>query len=361
MATREVEERGTTYTAGIFENINATSLSEIFKQEAENVEDVISKLESYIQELEASAEAGELTGTRAELEDAIFRRAFLETVDIIQDKALDFITTEAVKAAVNTGEFNYDLYINHLLGAMENNKEGLFGIVPYVGQKSIKVKVNFELLGKPEEWGNAIQAYRKQRGLGKLSEQNKEVGSKVWKEKIYGVGREGGQVKKYFKKAETSLDITGRYKEKYNETVAGRLSYIPPNKAPFWYIIEHGNANVGDKLKLKDTSGVAYPSFGATNFVRNSELAIISAFKEAWTQYEQAARDVIDNLEDERVRELRERAQERVAAGETFGGKKLIEKIKADEVTLEAYNKEWGVQVSARAPSGQWAKLPRGR
>ena len=297
-------ETRSTYTEKIFDVINATSLEEVFEQEAENIDSIVEEIEGLIEELESSAEAGEFEGTRRELEDAIFARAFLDCVEVIEDKALNFLIIEAVRATVATQEFNYDLYVQHLLGAMEANKESLIGIIPRKQKRQVEVKINANFLGKPEEWGKAIKAYREQRNLGKVSKQNKKVGSKIWKEKVYGVGREGGQVKRYYKRKEANIDVTDKYKNLYRETVEGRLAILSGNKAPFWYLIEHGNAQAGDKLKL-DTDGVPYPSFGPTNFVRNSEKAIASAFAQIWTQYEEAARDVIEGLEDERVRALR--------------------------------------------------------
>ena len=355
-------ETRSTYIERIFDDINAASLDEVFKQEAKNIDIIIEDIENRIRELESSAETGEFTGTRGELENAIFRRAFLETVEVIEDKALNFLVTEAIRAVVVTQEFNYDLYAQHLLGAMESNKESLIGIIPYVGKKAIEVKINLNILGRPEEWGKAIKAYREQRMLGKVSRQDKGVGSKIWREKIYGVGREGGQVKRYYKKLGGSVDVTEKYKNQYRETIEGRLANVPSNKAPFWYLIEHGNASTGDKLKL-DTDGVPYPVFGPTNFARNSEEAIASAFVQIWTQYEQAARDLIENLEDERVKELREKTEKKLEAGEiTVAKGKLADRIRIDEGNLESYNNAKGVIIRLRDPkTGYFAKVPMGR
>ncbi len=361
-----VEETGgretrSTYTEEIFDVVNANSLEEVFAQEARNINIVIEDIEKYIEELKSSTEAGEFKGTRKELEDAIFAKAFLDCVEVIEDKALNFLITEAVKATVATQEFNYDLYVQHLLGAMEANKKSLIGIIPRKQKRQVEVKINAHFLGKPEEWGKAIEAYREQRKLGKVSKQNKDVGSKIWKEKIYGVGREGGQVKRFYKKKDSNVDVTDKYKNLYRETVEGRLANLDDDKAPFWYLIEHGNAIAGKKLKL-DTDGVPYPSFGKTKFVSNSEKAIASAFAQIWTQYEEAARDVIENLEDKRVRALREEAEERVEAGILPEEGALISEIEIEEGNLVAFNQTWGVQVSLRNPkSGQFAPLPRGR
>ena len=353
------KSRSTYVVDEAFEDVNATSLEEVFEQQAKNIDGAIEEIEKLIDKLEDAALEGEFTGTRSEIEDAIFRRAFLETVDVIEDKALNFLVTAAIEATVKTGEFNYPAYQNHLLGAMQANIEKLIVITPYVGRKEIRVRVNLDILGKPEEWGTAVKKYREDKGIGKLSKEDKKVGSKVWREKIYGVGREGGKIKRYYKRDQVTLDVTDKYKNKYKETVEGRLALLPDNKAPFWYLIEHGNIQAGDKLKL-DTDGIAYPSFGKTDFGRNSEEAIAKAFLQVWTEYERAAREVVENLEDERVRELREQTLEKIEAGEiTVGKNKLADYIQIDEGRLEAY--ESGI-VRLRDPkTGYYAKVPMGR
>lgn len=354
-------ETRSTYIERIFENINATSLDEVFEQEAENINIVIEDIQNYIEELKTSAKAEEFEGTPGEIEDAIFRRAFLDCVEVIEDKALNFLVTEAVKAVVSTQEFNYDLYIEHLLSAMESNKETLIGIIPYVRKKAIEVKVGLNSLGKPEEWGKAIQAYREQRSLGKITKLDTDIGSKIWKEKIYGVGREGGQVKRYYKESGSNKDVTDKYKSLYRLTVKGRLSHVPSDKAPFWYLIEHGNAERGKKLKL-DTDGAPYPIFGATNFIRNTEEAVSSAFLQIWTQYEEEARRIYKELEDKRVTELREKATKKLEEDEKVAERKLFYKMKIDEGELEAYNNSKGVTIRLRDPkSGRYAPVPMGR
>lgn len=356
-------------TKGVFEVTHAANLEEIFEQQAENIEALQKELEERIKNLEAAVEEDEFAEISGKvLEDAIFRRAFLDCVDIIKDKAMNFLVTEAVRATVVTQEFNYDLYVDHLLTAMEANKEKLIGIIPYVGKKAIEVKVNLNILGKPEQWGKAIEKYRKQKGLGKARGamgEHGEMSSYFWKEKYYGTGREGTQVKKVYKEGKgggkkSPKDVTSKYKDKYRDTIRGRLANLPSNKAPFWYLIEHGNINI--KLGMEDEEGVPYPVFGPTNFARNSQEAIASAFLDIWTQYEEKAREIFEELEDERVRELRERTEERIEAGEKLAENRLVERIKIDEGDLESYNRTWGVQVSLRDPkTGYYAKLPTGR
>ncbi len=353
-------ETRSTYIERIFENINATSLEEVFEQEAENINIVIEDIQNYIEELKTSAKAEEFEGTPGEIEDAIFRRAFLDCVEVIEDKALNFLVTAAVKAVVATQEFNYDLYIEQLLSAMEANKETLIGIIPYVRKKAIEVKVGLNSLGKPEEWGKAIKDYRGQRSLGKITKLNVDIGSKIWKEKIYGVGREGGQVKRSYKET-GSKDVNSKYKDLYRDTIIGRLANVPSDKAPFWYLIEHGNAEKGKKLKL-DTDGVPYPVFGATNFVRNTEEAVTSAFLQIWTKYEEEARRIYEELEDKRVTELREKATKILEEEEKVAERKLFYKMKIDEGELEAYNNSKGVTIRLRDPkSGRYAPVPMGR
>jgi hypothetical protein len=351
-------------TKDIFENINAASLSEVFEQEAQNIEIIQEDLIEYIKALQESASADEFTELSAkQLEDAIYRRAFMDCVEIIQDKALNFLVTEAVRAIVITQEFNYDLYVNHLLSAMEANQKKLIAIHPRVGEKAIIVKVSFNILGKPEQWGKAIKAYRQQKGLGKSRGQIGEYGelsSHFWREKYYGSAREGTQVKKIYKTSRPSRDVTKKYKGKYRETIAGRLAILPSNKAPFWYLIEHGNADVSLGI---DPEGVPYPTFGPTNFVRNTEEVVLAAFLQIWTRYESEAREILESLEDERVRELRERTREEIEKGEVKVAEgKLINTVKIDEGKLESYLQSETIRVSLRDPkTGRYADVPMGR
>ncbi len=388
-------ETRSTYTEGIFEDINATSLEEVFEQQAKNIETLREDLKVQLESLKQEVLAGDYGDIRDAfsllgIERAMFQKIFMDSVIAIKDKAHNFLITEAVKSTVATQEYNYDLYVNHLLSAMEANQDKLIAIIPNEEAKSVEVKVSLNSLGKPEEWGKAIEAYRNQRNLGKVSKRDKEVGSKIWKEKIYGVGREGGTVQRYYKKDQTSKDVTDKYKNLYRDTIAGRLANIPggASKAPFWYLIEHGNANVNLGI---DADGVPYPTFGPTNFVRNSELAIASAFEQIWTELGRETLEFIKELlkgtreittpvpppetpeeRKERLRRIKTGQQKiraarkvqakvrgKVRRGEEIAEGKLAAFINTQHGRFEAYVQGESIRVSLRDPkSGQFVQLP---
>lgn len=366
------------YTAGVFEEINAASLDEVFEQQARNIEILQEELAVRIEELKQSVEAGELgeplsVRSIRKIETAIYQKAFMDCVEIIQDKAMNFLVTAAVSAVVTTNEFNYDLYVNHLLSAMEANRDKIIALIPKEEARAVEVKVNLNVLGKPEEWGKAIEGYRKAKKIGKITKQpnrGPEVGSKIWREKIYGVGREGGGVTKVYS-TKPSKDVTEKYKNKYRDTVAGRLAFVK-GKAPFWYLIEHGNtsADLGT-----DSGGVPYPVFGPTHFARNSEEAIASAFKQIWEKYFEAAREIVRKLlvehykigappieteEQRRVRLLKQEVREIGAKGELKPGGKLQSFVETEKGRYEAFLQGETIRVSLRDPkSGRWIALEK--
>lgn len=390
-------------TRDALSKVNAASLSEVFKQQAENIEILRKELEVYVEDLKQGLAAEGIQGPlterqRQDLRRAVFEKAFLDSVEIIQDKAINFLITEAVKATVVTQEFNYDLYVNHLLTAMEAHKEELIAIVPKDHAKEVEVKVNLNVLGKPEDWGKAIEAYRKAKGLGKSrgrTGEHGEMSSWFWKEKIYGAGREGAKITKGKPKQvlrtrkvkkerrRHTKDVTAKYRAQYQDTIAGRLASIPggSSKAPFWHLIEHGNANVDLGL---DAEGVPYPNFGPTHFARNTEIAIASAFKQIWGEYFRQAAEIVSKLIleiggvsappkdkarkkriEERKTELRKlkKLRGQVRGKRTRGELEPSGKLQAFVVTqrgrYEAYLQGNTVRVSLRDPrTGQFVKLP---
>jgi len=382
------------FIKGVFEVVNARSLEDVFKEQARNMSVAIEQAEEYLRDLESEAFSEGITAydlafaidTRW-VDDWVWKRTFIACVENIQEKAILFLSTEAVKAIVASEEFNYDLYVDHFLTALEIHEEEIIGIIPHESTKQVQVKINLDVLGKVEDWGRAIEAYRTQSGLGKIKataldkDKAAKVSSKIWKEKIYGVGREGVSVSKYFKKVEQRRDVTERYRGKYRETVFGRLSNIPggQSKAPFWYLIEHGNANVDMGI---DTDGVPYPVYGPTHFRRNAEIAILEAFRQLWEIYSRIAQEFLDDLA-EKIREEEERdwietpietvyeKVEREVFEETVlivakaieegtpVGRGMLAQAETDIGRFEGYQREWGTQVSRRDPrTGQWAKLP---
>jgi hypothetical protein len=211
---------------------------------------------------------------------SISKLAFAASLEKINQIAIDVLIRRAVEAAIETEEYNYDLYINHLITALNLNRNELITITPIKDAFKASIKINLNPLGGIEEWGAAVNNVREDKNLGKT----KGAASKIWKEKIYRVDREGGKVYKYFKgrgkDSKTELkDITERYVGKYKETIEARLSRLDPKKAPFWHLINEGNVSIGLG------KGEPYPSFSGTYFVHHTELELQRRFDQIYAQY----------------------------------------------------------------------------
>lgn len=245
----------------------------------------------------------------------IFAAAFNFTYELIQDKAFDFLLIEAKKAIISSVEFNYPPFVERFLQALilNYNYGGMINInIDSDAEKITGVDIDLSGLGSVETYGHAVDAARANLGMGKT---DAEIASIMWKEKIYGVAREGVRVYKKYKgkvvrfsdeflqpwedkeirygqtenpsgEVSEEKDITERYKDKYAKTIAERLAYIPADEAPYWYIIEFGNAGLS---LSSDFGGTPYPVVEPTSFIRNTELAIEEAFSSALAIYKDEA------------------------------------------------------------------------
>lgn len=240
----------------------------------------LNNLQGYCRELADSVEDIKNSLTRVYPEEYL-KAAFIAALSKINEVAISIVVTRAIEAAIATGEYNYQPYIDHLVGAIVLNQDELIKITPSPSFRDITVKLDFDILGSVEEWGLVVNKVREDKGLGKTG----SAASKIWREKIYAVDREGGRVPKFYKgrgkekKGSGLKDITDRYKGKYEKTVLNRLSLLDPKKAPFWYLIEFGNVNVSIG------SGTPYPSFGETGFVQLTEVELKKRFLQLRDKY----------------------------------------------------------------------------
>lgn len=108
----------------------------------------------------------------------------------------------------------------------------------------------------------------------------------MWAEKYYKPAREGTRVTRTYKTGKNAgkeKDITAKYVRKYWRTINLRLGFFE-GKAPYWYLLEHGNAsgNLGsyataDSQKLTNAGeegNKPYPIYGGTNFIARTEMQI---------------------------------------------------------------------------------------
>lgn len=129
-----------------------------------------------------------------------------------------------------------------------------------------------------------------------------------WKWGIYKPSREGIELAEAFRDYPT-----------YDEIVSLRLREWG-NKAPYWYILDKGNAGGAE----------AYPSYQGTGFVTKVRGQAQSILADAW---DTALRDILRDIETGLTRYL-----ERVEIGRTTGGKMVQvqpQRVKSGEIVYQ--------------------------
>ena len=252
-----------------------------------------------IKEVEFIEEGIELR-KRLQDRDELFKYTFNKSWERIQETVYDFIINHTHKAAVNSKEFNYDLFIDKLDEAILAHKSEIVKLTPNEDEKQIEVKIDFTPLGDVELYGLAVARVRDTLGT-QGGEERAIQRSKMWREKIYKTGREGAALfrSKFNKETgkEEEKEITSIYAPKYRETIDARLSFLPEGTAPFWYLIEHGSVPLGKS----DIGGEAYPIVPASGFIRTMEEGIARSFKDIYnTLYDSIktllGQSIIDDL-----------------------------------------------------------------
>lgn len=212
--------------------------------------------------------------------------AFNEAVAFMQQVGIrETILYAFIEAAYQTKEYNFDLYIDRLTSAILANWQDMVTLSTDYDYLTTTFYIDATVLGGIQEWQDAVEYARSKLRIGK--NEDIDMASHMWMEKIYRPGREGGTVKrkrvrknKEGKKEEYEEDITERYIHKYRETIEARLSFVPTTQAPFWELIEYGNTNVD-----MGRGGIPYPSFGPTHVVRDLEKTLDQLFDSAFTEY----------------------------------------------------------------------------
>jgi hypothetical protein len=198
---------------------------------------------------------------------------------------LDTILYAFIDACYQTKEYNYDLYIERLTSAIRAN----YNEIVFLSSdgKNVSFRINLDPLGDITEWAAAVEATREALGIGKVAERDMAMASHMWMEKIYKTGREGRTIHRTKKvkgeggKSETSMvDVTEKYVMKYRQTIEMRLSLIPSNHAPFWYLIVHGNADApfGE-------GGTPYPNVTPSNVIQEIDRTLTQVYEMAYTTY----------------------------------------------------------------------------
>lgn len=289
--------------------------------------------------------------------------AYMTAVDEISTNAFEIVKAYTLKACIDSEEYNYPLYINHLMSALQLNEENVIKLLPVktpylLGNRVIEV--DFTSLGGVEEWADATERTRQSLEVGKS-----KIGpaSRMWAEKIYKAGREGGKVSRrvYDKKGQYKrVDVTEKYAGRYEATVMMRLAYTEDNKAPFWYLIDHGNAS-----SLMSRGGKAYPIVPAQNFVATIERVLQAEFSTLFASFRAEAQRLVDEFFKVNKIEVQvTKEMEALASGIKSGkinykevGRKAQASIKTVNGIYETYVTSSGGKLRRHGAGGRWAKV----
>jgi hypothetical protein len=251
----------------------------------EKVDDIGALLDDT--EVEAAAQKAAYSIARSEL-------LFSEEGSGDESIATQVLVEVAMAACIDTKEYDYDLFMKKLSGAIINNFEMLFT----TRNADESVSIDLSGLGNTEQWVDiAHEAYDAgSRGWTHVAS-GEDMAARLWREKLYKPAREGIAPPEKAKKAKKTVssdtdklldelekgfpgekkkDKIAEAKVKYRETIQNRLNKLDIDEAPFWELIDNGNTAFDE---------VAYPVFGATNFVNEAERILSMLFRESINIY----------------------------------------------------------------------------
>lgn len=214
---------------------------------------------------------------RIEAEKVAYEIAFLEAARTIQQNISSIVEEIVLRSCVETVEYDYEPYVTRLLTAVRLNLDKIITYIPDKSSQTVYVEVTFDPLGTPEEWMDAVEKTRELLEVGTYGDppnMDADLRSWMWKEKIYGVDREGKTVMRRRKKGD-SYDVTDRFIGKYYNTIITRLSFIPRDKAPYWYFINYGSVSIGEG------EGTPYPRIEPTGMMYVLREYIQELFRDA--------------------------------------------------------------------------------
>lgn len=175
--------------------------------------------------------------------------------EVVQTMLIDF----AQRAAISTREYAYPPLLDRLLENLSNPEH-------VVVQNGRVIKFFDEkIAGTAQDFYSGVEETGGHTGT--------DIAPSIWKYGIYTPASfwRGGKGSKYFKNLPS-----------YEEVISERLDAWG-DKAPYWYLIEHGNAGGGRE----------FPSIRPTNFLKNLSRAV--------KKVEVTATDVIQTLTAEFV------------------------------------------------------------
>lgn len=272
------------------------NLSEVFKQYDTVLENLANKAEKLVD----IAEIVNNIEDEIERNSFVEKQAFILTLNQMQSELPNILTAGILESCIRSKEFNYPPFISHLTDVALKNIDDILTFEPGSDPDKINIEVKFDILGTADEWAEIAKSVRAEHGWGKsrgAQYEGEDLASRKWRE-IYQVDREGKKVtKKHITKNKKTgkttvkvIDMTERLRGKYTDTIKERLSLIP-NKAPYWYIIEHGNS-----VQFGGGSGVPYPEVAPVNMSSIIENKLQNIFDKTVQTYKDKAEELF--LED---------------------------------------------------------------
>jgi len=325
---------------------------------------------------------------RAEVKKVASKAALVLAMDDIlageegRSIATKVLIESALRACVKTGEYDYPPFTSKLTAAIINHGTRLFGIS--IADKSIKV--DLFPLGHADQWIAAANVTRLKFQIGDARKAQKPIKGmqaslQFWMEKIYKPAREG-QPEPEKKKERAYLSpemermgkllkpkVSADRQEKYDKVIKDRLSQFSSKEAPFWQVINYGNATVGHGGK-----SMPYPLFEPTHFVDDASRILTSLFRESisiWTPkvedalYKSMVKDVEVEAEgrteqeyvQEVVRIINEETREIEAGkGPKAIGTKTETRIKAIDKLYGLYTTKTGVHRRVQGEGGRFIR-----
>ncbi len=189
--------------------------------------------------------------------------ALMDVIDTKYKKSFDILWGHAKKALVATEEYNHASFLNPLKEAIYMD-ESIDVTINSLTQDVFVTIDLYSTAGYLTDYVSAVESARAE--LSKSSGKDMVKASRIWK-KIYEA--RGGD-------------------SDYWKTMNLRLSLMA-SKAPFWYLINYGNANVPGL----DRGGTPYPSVAPQQFVELAQQEIQAKLSLA---FEKSKEDIANRM-----------------------------------------------------------------
>ena len=319
--------------------------------------------------------------------DAAVKASYVIASDEVLSLATEVLMEAAIRACIESGEYDYPLYIEKLTGAIAAVNTGLFEF----DKNDKSIHINMRQLGHFDQWIAAANKVRLEFQIGESRKAQRPIDGmesalKFWTEKIYKPAREGLPVPEPPPAARLSPEtremgkllkpkVSADQESKYSKVIQARLDLFSNKEAPFWEVLNNGNMTPGH-----GGTSAPYPVFPPTNFVEDASRGLTLLFRESMGIYKDKVEDALlktftEDIEPSSeyipladrkgyVEPVKRRVKRQVAMAElsmTIGEKqepwKTMDIVKTIDVTYEIYASSLGnIFVRARGPKGQFIK-----